>query len=89
MLDISSVDYRYDFWWFFKRFTFDVRDNSKDPMIEENYMLYKQASEQTELDGKVYICAFSRETGYDRKTILKYLQDDVKRPEQQSRIKPG
>lgn len=52
-------------------------------------MLHEQASEQTDRYGRVNISALSRETGYDRKTIRKYLQEDSKPPEQQSRNIPS
>jgi len=52
-------------------------------------MLLEQASEQEEKYGKVNISALSRLTGYDRKTIRKYLQPDVTAPELQHRNKPS
>ena len=52
-------------------------------------MLHEQASEQAELYGRVNISALSRETGYDRKTVRKYLHEGTKPPEQQHRNKPS
>lgn len=52
-------------------------------------MLLEQASEQTELGGKINISALSRETGYDRKTIRKYLHPDTTSPDPQHRKKPS
>jgi transposase len=56
---------------------------------EEYYMLLEQASEQAEQCGKVNISALSRENGYDRKTLRKYLQPDVRPCEPQHRNKPS
>jgi transposase len=57
--------------------------------LEDYYMLQEQALEPEELYGKVNISALSRETGYDRKTIRKYLSADTQPPEQQHRKKPS
>jgi transposase len=57
--------------------------------LEDYYMLHEQASDQSEQYGRVNISALSRETGYDRKTIRKYLQGEPTPPEQQIRNKPS
>jgi transposase len=54
---------------------------------EENDMLHDLAKEQEIQLGKVNISFLSKQTGYDRKTIRKYLSNSGGQPQQNRHLK--